>query len=123
MPDDKRHVVNGFRHEFIACLARFREWSVRTLPPLWESEPRTWSSPPEYFVEGSAYELGGAIRLVVTFRDATTSICIWSERYTVTLPDWFETQQRIVRQIATTLNIYVSAERLRRRRGGARHHF
>ena len=114
VPEDKRHVVNGFRHEFIACLARFREWSVRTLPPLWESEPRTWSSPPEYFVEGSAYESGGTIRLVVTFRDATTSICIWSERYTVTLPDWFETQQRIVRQIATTLNIYVSAERLRR---------
>jgi DNA-binding SARP family transcriptional activator/TolB-like protein len=112
--EDKRHVVNGFRHEFVACLARFREWSVRTLPPLWESEPRTWSSPPEYVVEGSAYESSGTIRLVITFRDAITSVCIWSERYTITLSGWFETQQHIVRQIATALNVHVSAERLRR---------
>ncbi len=121
VPEDKRHVVNGFRHEFVACLARFREWSVRTLPPVldaetpaWDAEPRTWSSPPEYVVEGSAYESGGAIRLVITFRDAITSVCIWSERYSITLPDWYETQQHIVRQIATALNVHVSAERLRR---------
>ncbi|WP_315838349.1 BTAD domain-containing putative transcriptional regulator [Bradyrhizobium prioriisuperbiae] len=114
VPEDKRHVVNGFRHEFVACLARFREWSVRTLPPLWESEPRTWSSPPEYIVEGSAYESSGTVRLVVTLRDAATSICIWSERYSITLAAWFETQERIVRQIAMSLNIHVSAERLRR---------
>src|SRR5882724_6510538 len=47
VPDDMRHLVNGFRHEFVACLARFREWSVRTLPPFWEPEPRTLSSGPE----------------------------------------------------------------------------
>jgi DNA-binding SARP family transcriptional activator/TolB-like protein len=114
VPEDKRHMVNGFRHEFVACLARFREWSVRTLPPLWEPEPRSWSSPPEYIVEGSTYELNGTVRLVVTLRDATTSVCIWSERYSITLAAWFETQERIVRQIAMSLNIHVSAERLRR---------
>jgi len=114
VPEDMRHVVNGFRHEFVACLTRFREWSVRTLPPSWEPEPRTWSSPPEYIVEGSTYELNGTIRLVVTLRDASTSVCIWSERYSITLAAWFETQERIVRQIAMSLNIHVSAERLRR---------
>ena len=114
VPDDMRHVVNGFRHEFVACLARFREWSVRTVPPYWESEPRTWSSPPEYIVEGSTYESNGTVRLIVTLRDASTSVCIWSERYSITLTEWFETQERIVRQIAMALNIHVSAERLRR---------
>jgi DNA-binding SARP family transcriptional activator/TolB-like protein len=114
VPEDKRHMVNGFRHEFVACLTRFREWSVRTLPPIWEPEPRTWSSPPEYIVEGSTYELNGTVRLVVTLRDAATSVCIWSERYSITLAAWFETQERIVRQIAMSLNIHVSAERLRR---------
>jgi DNA-binding SARP family transcriptional activator len=114
VPEDKRHMVNGFRHEFVACLARFREWSVRTLPPLWEPEPKTWSSPPEYIVEGSTYEANGTVRLVVTLRDAATSVCIWSERYSITLAAWFETQERIVRQIAMSLNIHVSAERLRR---------
>jgi DNA-binding SARP family transcriptional activator/tetratricopeptide (TPR) repeat protein len=116
--EDVRHVVNGFRHEFVACLTRFREWSVRTLPPLWEPEPRTWSSPPEYIVEGSTYQSSGTVRLVVTLRDASTSVCIWSERYSITLAEWFETQERIVRQIAMALNIHVSAERLRRLAAG-----
>jgi hypothetical protein len=111
--------VTGFRHELVACLARFREWSVRTLAPLQEPEPRTWSSPPEYLIEGSAYVSGGAIRLVITFSDAATSVCIWSERYTITLPAWFETQQNIVRQVAMSLNIHLSAERLRRFATGA----
>ena len=119
VPEDKRHVVSGFRHEFVACLTRFREWSVRALPPLWESEPRTWSSPPEYIVEGSTYELNGTVRLVVTLRDAATSVCIWSERYSITMAAWFETQERIVRQIAMSLNIHVSAERLRRLAAGS----
>lgn len=118
VPEDMRHVVNGFRHEFVACLTRFREWSVRTLPPLWEPEPRTWSSPPEYIVEGSTYQSSGTVRLVVTLRDASTSVCIWSERYSITLAEWFETQERIVRQIAMALNIHVSAERLRRLAAG-----
>lgn len=113
VPEDKRHLVNGFRHEFVACLARFREWSVRTFVPH-ETEPRTWASPAEYIVEGSAYEAGGAVRLVITLLDAATSICIWSERYNITLAAWFETQQHIVRQISMSLNIHVSAERLRR---------
>jgi DNA-binding SARP family transcriptional activator/TolB-like protein len=114
VPNDMRHLVNGFRHEFVACLARFREWSVRTLPPFWEPAPRTPSSGPEYIVEGTTYELNGTVRLVVTLRDAETSVCIWSERYSITLAAWFETQERIVRQIALALNIHVSAERLRR---------
>src|SRR5690348_9696751 len=63
VPEGMRHLVDGFRHEFVACLARFREWSVRTLPPVWESEPRTWSSPPEYIVEGSTYELNGTVQI------------------------------------------------------------
>ncbi|WP_342735645.1 BTAD domain-containing putative transcriptional regulator [Bradyrhizobium sp. B117] len=118
VPEGMRHLVDGFRHEFVACLARFREWSVRTLPPVWESEPRTWSSPPEYIVEGSTYELNGTVRLVITLRDAANSVCIWSERHSITLTEWFETQERIVRQIAMALNIHVSAERLRRLAAG-----
>jgi DNA-binding SARP family transcriptional activator/TolB-like protein len=114
VPQDMRHLVDGFRHEFVACLARFREWSVRTLPPVWGPEPRTSSSPPEYIVEGTTYELNNTVRLVVTLRDASTSVCIWSQRYSITLAAWFETQERIVRQIAQALNVHVSAERLRR---------
>ncbi len=45
-------------------------------------------------------------------------MCVWSERYSITLAEWFETQERIVRQIAMALNIHVSAERLRRLAAG-----
>jgi DNA-binding SARP family transcriptional activator len=114
IPADQRHLVTGFSHELVACLARFREWSVRTIASIAATEPRSWSSPPEYFVEGTAYEHRGTIRLVITFRDAVTSVCIWSERYDVTLAEWFDIQQKIVRRIATVLNVHVSAERLRR---------
>ena len=114
IPDEKRHLVNGFGHELVACLVRFREWSVRMTAPVKDPEPRSWSAPPEYLVEGSAYEQRGVIRLVLTFRDAVTSVMVWSDRYTITLAEWFDIQERIVRRIATALNVHLSAERLRR---------
>jgi len=114
VPDEKRHLVNGFCHELVACLARFREWSVRTTAAMPDPAPRSWSSPPEYFVEGSAYEQRDTVRLVLTFRDAVTSVHVWSERYTITLAEWFDIQEQIVRRIAMALNVHVSAERLRR---------
>ncbi len=112
---DRRYIIGGFRHELVACLARFREWSVRA--PTTEQQridSPGWSSPPEYLIEGTTYEAAGALRLIITFRDAATSVCIWSERFTLDLATWFDAQQHIVRRIATALNVHLSAERLRR---------
>ncbi|MDQ0392309.1 BTAD domain-containing putative transcriptional regulator [Labrys monachus] len=114
VPTDKRYVVDGFQHELIACLMRFREWSVRPLAPDQKPVPASWFAPPEYVVEGTTYESGGEIRLIITFRDAATSICVWSERFKLSLATWLEMQQQIVRKIATALNVHLSAERLRR---------
>ena len=111
---DQRYVVTGFRHELIACLARFREWTVRALPLDEVTRAPSWSSQPEYLVEGSAYEAGHTVRLILTFRDAATGVCIWSDRLTLSLPGWSDTQQHIVRRIAAVLNVHLSAERLRR---------
>lgn len=117
VPDDRRYIVNGFRHELLACLSRFREWSVRALGAKETIEPRSWSSPPEYLIEGTAYEGAGTIHLIITLRDASTGVCIWSQRCALTLETWVWTQQQIIRQIASALNVHLSAERLRRTAG------
>jgi len=39
---------------------------------------------------------------------------LWGARYTLTLDQWFEAQQDVVRKIAIALNVEVSAARLRR---------
>ena len=114
VPSDRHYLVHGFRHELVACLTRFREWSVRSLPQNHSPEPLSWSSPPEYQIEGTTYQAGAAIKLVITFRDAATSICVWSEVFVLDLASWPEAQQTIIQRIATALNVNLSAERLRR---------
>ena len=42
---------------------------------------------------------------------------VWSESLRLGLDNWFDTQQRIIRRIATSLNVQLSAERMRRLAG------
>ena len=55
--------------------------------------------------------------MVMVLRDEATGIYIWSESLRLSLDNWFETQQRIIRRIATSLNVQLSAERLMRLAG------
>ena len=53
----------------------------------------------------------------MVLRDDTTGIYVWSESFRLGLGNWFETQQRIIRRIATSLNVQLSTERLMRLAG------
>ena len=55
--------------------------------------------------------------MVMVLRDDTTGIYVWSESFRLGLNNWFEAQQRIIRRIATALNVQLSAERLMRLAG------
>jgi hypothetical protein len=55
--------------------------------------------------------------MVMVLRDEATGIYIWSESLRLNLDNWFETQQRVIRRIATSLNVQLSAERLMRLAG------
>jgi len=44
-------------------------------------------------------------------------IYVWSESFRLSLDNWFEAQQRIIRRIAMSLNVQLSAERLMRLAG------
>jgi len=108
--------VQGFSLHLAACLVRFREWTVIDRPPAAVALPPP-DSAPQYCIETTAYQAGAEINLVMVLRDEATGIYIWSESLRLSLDTWFETQQRIIRRIATSLNVQLSAERLMRLAG------
>jgi DNA-binding SARP family transcriptional activator len=113
---DDAHLVQGFHQHLAASLVRFREWSVVDRPPIPVSLPES-DLVPQYNIETTAYQAGTEINMVMVLRDDTTGIYVWSESFRLGLDNWFETQQRIIRRIATALNVQLSAERLMRLAG------
>jgi TolB-like protein len=113
---DHAHLVQGFHQHLAASLVRFREWSVVDRPPI-NVAISAPDSVPQYSIETTAYRAGTEINMVMVLRDDTTGIYVWSESFRLGLGNWFETQQRIIRRIATSLNVQLSAERLMRLAG------
>ena len=113
---DHAHLVQGFHQHLAASLVRFREWSVVDRAPDTVALP-TPDSAPRYCIETTAYQAGAEINMVMVLRDDTTGIYVWSESFRLGLNNWFEAQQRIIRRIAMSLNVQLSAERLMRLAG------
>lgn len=110
---EKDYLAQGFRRELIACLVRFREWLVRNWAQNGAAgDPE--SADDEYVLDASGYETKEGIHFVLTLRDGATNAYLWSERLTLTLENWHQLQQSLVRRIATALNVHVSAERMNR---------
>lgn len=112
----RAHLVQGFSLHLAASLVRFREWSVIDRPVAAVAFSQL-DPVPQYCLETTAYQAGAEINMVMVLRDETTGIFVWSESLRLGLDNWFETQQRIIRRIATSLNVQLSAERLRRLAG------
>lgn len=110
------HLVQGFSLHLAASLVRFREWSVVDRPPAAVVLPRTGGAP-QYCIEATAYQAGNEINMVLVLKDDATGLYVWSESFRLNLGNWFEAQQRIIRRIATSLNVQLSAERLVRLAG------
>jgi DNA-binding SARP family transcriptional activator/tetratricopeptide (TPR) repeat protein len=109
---DRVHLVEGFRIELLACLARFREWYVSGTdvdPSGAEGDVRVSA---RYAVITTAYQAGSAINVVMVLQERPSELAIWGERFELRLDRWYEAQQRIVRRIAATLNVQLSMERL-----------
>ncbi|MEZ5821346.1 MAG: BTAD domain-containing putative transcriptional regulator [Bradyrhizobium sp.] len=114
----RAHLVQGFALHLAASLVRFREWSVIDRP-VGAASLTLLDAAPQYCLDTTAYQAGAEINMVMVLRDETTGIFVWSESLRLGLDNWFETQQRIIRRIATSLNVQLSAERLRRLAGEA----
>jgi DNA-binding SARP family transcriptional activator len=113
---DRVHLVQGFGLHLAACLVRFREWTVIDRPNPESALPLS-DSVPQYCIESTAYQAGTEINVVMVLRDEATGVYVWSESFRLSLDNWFEAQQRIIRRIATSLNVQLSAARLMRLAG------
>jgi tetratricopeptide (TPR) repeat protein len=110
---DKSHLVLGFRQMLIASLVRFPEWNITDAP---FSAPV--GAPPEigarYEIQMFAYQNRGAVQLTIMLKELGSDLYIWTDGFELKLVNWFDSQVRVVRRIAMALNVYLSAERLRR---------
>ena len=113
---DHSHLVQGFSQHLAACLVRFREWSVVDRLPAAVKIPAAGAAP-QYCIETTAYQAGAEINIVMVLRDEASGIYVWSESFRLGLGNWFDAQQRIIRRIATSLNVQLSTERLMRLAG------
>ena len=111
---DQAHLVEGFRIELIACLARFREWYVAGTDGDLTGEHGGVPVSSRYAVTTTAYQGGATINVVTVLHERPSNLAVWGERFELRLDSWLEAQQRIVRRIAATLNVQLSMERLMR---------
>jgi DNA-binding SARP family transcriptional activator len=99
---DHAFLVQGFNQHLAASLVRFREWSV--VDRATAVTPAQGSAP-QYCIETAAYQTSGGINIVMVLRDDTTGTYVWSESFRLSLNDWFEAQQRVIRRIVMSLNV------------------
>jgi putative toxin-antitoxin system antitoxin component (TIGR02293 family) len=112
---DHAHLVQGFYQHLAASLVRFREWSVVDRPTA--AVTLAPDSVPQYSIETNAYQSGSEINMAMALKDDTAGNYVWNESFRLGLDNWFEAQQRIIRRIAMSLNVQLSAERLMRLAG------
>ncbi len=108
---DSLHLLRGFRQELLACLTRFREWYVvdgDALPPA-AANARVST---RMSLNAAGVEMGGAISMALTLRDEETRVVVWSDRFELTMQDWFTLRQRVVSQVAVSMLGSISVARL-----------
>jgi class 3 adenylate cyclase/DNA-binding SARP family transcriptional activator len=99
----------GFRADLIANLSRFREWTI-----LEAQEGHDAPAGCDYVVSGTCAEQDRQTELFVLLRRPESGQVIWSEKFLVSAVSWAELQRNLVSRIASSLEIYVSHDRLTR---------
>lgn len=103
-PND--HLISGnFRREIIASMTRFREWII--------VDSSTDDEVSDYIVDGSTVQSSDGLVCILTLLDKNTKRYVWSEKVNISRNNWFEAQQALIRRISISLNVYLSADRLK----------
>jgi TolB-like protein/lipoprotein NlpI len=68
----------------------------------------------QYALEGSVRKAGDALRITAQLIDITRDTHLWADRYSGTVSDVFEFQERLARDIAQKLKVSLSPEEVRR---------
>ncbi|MEO3386206.1 BTAD domain-containing putative transcriptional regulator [Mesorhizobium sp. CAU 1741] len=100
--------LSGLRFELISLLSRFREWTVVD----WDGSGASLRRP-TYTILISGRSGGNAIAYSLNLRDERDGRFVWGETLRGGVESLCEAQEGFVRRMASTLNMHLSADRLR----------
>lgn len=109
---NRAQLLNGFRDHLIGGLVRFREWAVTDARGPASSIAEPPAGTPCYVLAAVAVADGAGTHLQITLRDRRGGQVVWSNPFDIALESWFASRQRVTRELAMSLNVQLSAERL-----------
>ncbi len=115
-PDpDNAYFADGLMEEVIADLSRVRSLtvisrtsSVKLKETGWDLRRIGRELNVRYALEGSVRRAGSTLRITAQLIDAETDAHLWAEKYSGTVDDVFDLQERLSRQIVEALQITLS---------------
>jgi serine/threonine-protein kinase len=115
-PDpDNAYFADGLMEEVIADLSRVRALTVISRTSAVRLKGTDWDVRRigrelnvRYVLEGSVRKAGSTLRITAQLIDAETDAHLWTEKYSGTVDDVFDLQERLSRQIVEALQITLS---------------
>jgi TolB-like protein len=115
-PDpDNAFFANGLTEEIIADLSKIRALRVISRTSAMHYQGTTKPLPViarelsvQHVLEGSVRRAGSSLRITAQLIDASTDAHLWAEKYTGTLDDIFEMQERVSRAIVGALEVHLT---------------
>ena len=68
----------------------------------------------QYVLEGSVRKAGNSLRITAQLIDVATDAPLWSDKYTGSMDDIFEVQERVSREIVKALGVRLTSDEHRR---------
>jgi serine/threonine protein kinase len=121
-PDpDNEYFSDGLTEEVIADLSKVKALSVISRTSAMQlkgakKDVRTIGRELDvrYVLEGSVRKAGSSLRITAQLIDASSDQQLWSEKYSGTIDDVFEVQERVSREIVKALDITLTSDEHKR---------
>jgi non-specific serine/threonine protein kinase len=121
-PDaDNAYFSDGLTEELIADLAKVGALQVISRTSSMQLKGTTKSMRMigqdlgvGYVLEGSVRKAGNSLRITAQLIDVETDAPLWSDKYSGTMDDVFEVQERVSREIVKALGVRLTSEEIRR---------
>jgi TolB-like protein/tetratricopeptide (TPR) repeat protein len=114
---DQEYFCDGMTEEIITDLSHIRQLLVisRSSAMTFKGSSKTVHDIANdlnvrYVMEGSVRKAGNDLRITAQLIDATTDAHIWAEKYSGTLDDVFDIQERVSRSIVKALKLMLTPE-------------
>jgi len=121
-PDaDNAYFSDGLTEELIADLAKVNALSVISRSSSMQLKGTTKSVRAigeelgvQYVLDGSVRKAGNSLRITAQLVDVATDAPLWSDKYSGTMDDVFEVQERVSREIVKALGLRLTTDESRR---------